>query len=659
MRLESEFIRLPLSFDVETLQREALQFSEYEWDYHPQRYDGNTALNLVSSGGGRTDSYVGIMQATEALQKCPYVKQVMASFKTVIGRSRFMRLAPGKGVPAHSDTDYTWRNRVRIHVPIVTDPAIIFSSTGRNTGGAAVNVHMQAGEAWIFDNWREHAVYNDSDIQRIHLVIDTVGTAEFWNLASRGLDPGKIESKSKDSEWLETIHSVERMSGDSEQGNSEQADAEQAAILFERFNQLPVRGPDEVNSMLIEFLADISYLGQVEQDRFQHIEQLFKQFIQDWRAHWALYWDSAENISRYQLLVKNLKNTLLDELTDTYLQSNQIPAFGVISNWLDATTDTSAQRQSSEKIENSGDEAAHAPVPYAGKIPNFDRPVFIVAAPRSGSTMLFEALKNNKDVWTIGDESHQEFESIKSLHPANRGFESNALAAEDCNEEVKQSIVDAFMFRLQNVRSAPYADMPSEFQPSSIRFLEKTPKNALRIPFLKAMFPKARFVFLHRRAEANIASIIDAWISQKFVTYAELPEWAGPEATNLKWSMLLSPGWRDFNGKKLAAIAAHQWVSSNEKIVSDLLEMPGDDYHVLSYEGLLNDPHSELKSACQFMDLPFGPKMQSFAKTGFPNSRYTIGEPSVDKWRRHQHEIESVKDIYAGVQEKINTIQNS
>ena len=43
---------------------------------------------------------------------------------------------------------------------------------------------MAAGEAWIFDNWRPHHVINASGIRRVHLVIDTVGSAAFWRLAS-------------------------------------------------------------------------------------------------------------------------------------------------------------------------------------------------------------------------------------------------------------------------------------------------------------------------------------------------------------------------------------------------------------------------------------------------------------------------------------------
>lgn len=61
----------------------------------------------------------------------------------------------------------------------------------------------------------------------------------------------------------------------------------------------------------------------------------------------------------------------------------------------------------------------------------FQRPIFIVAALRSGNTMLFETLCVNAAVWSTGDESHQTLESIPELGLAAHGFESNALAAAD------------------------------------------------------------------------------------------------------------------------------------------------------------------------------------------------------------------------------------
>ena len=54
--------------------------------------------------------------------------------------------------------------------------------------------------------------------------------------------------------------------------------------------------------------------------------------------------------------------------------------------------------------------------------------------------------------------------------------------------------------------------------------LEKTPKNALRLPFLARVFPEARFIYLHRDPRRVLASMMEAWTVG---TVPDLPESAG------------------------------------------------------------------------------------------------------------------------------------
>ena len=99
---------------------------------------------------------------------------------------------------------------------------------------------------------------------------------------------------------------------------------------------------------------------------------------------------------------------------------------------------------------------------------------------------------------------------------------------------------------------------------ADLRFLEKTPKNALRIPFLDAAFPDAQFIFLWREPRPNIASIIEAWKAGRWVTYRGLDERADP------WSLLLPPDWRAMRDAPLPEIAAFQWESANRIALDDL-----------------------------------------------------------------------------------------
>lgn len=91
MKLNREFYKLPIHFDVERLTSEVRQFQEHEWREHPHKYPGNSALVLISVNGEINDAIDGPMATTEYLERCPYIRQVLAAFKTVFGCSRLMR----------------------------------------------------------------------------------------------------------------------------------------------------------------------------------------------------------------------------------------------------------------------------------------------------------------------------------------------------------------------------------------------------------------------------------------------------------------------------------------------------------------------------------------------------------------------------------------
>src|SRR3546814_10013173 len=91
------------------------------------------------------------------------------------------------------------------------------------------------------------------------------------------------------------------------------------------------------------------------------------------------------------------------------------------------------------------------------------------------------------------------------------------------------------------------SDLPAPA--TRVRMLEKTPKNALRIPLLRKVFPDARFIYLHRDPRQVLGSMLDGWQSGGFRMYSTLPGWQGPA-----WSFLLVPGWRELSGKPLEDI---------------------------------------------------------------------------------------------------------
>lgn len=607
MRLPAPFIKLPLRFDTARLREEIGRFPESEWRAHPQGYAGNSALILVSHEGGENDDTSGRMAPAPRLAQCPYLQQVMASFQTVLGRSRLMRLEPGAEVTPHSDIDYYWWDRVRIHVPIVTDPSVRFNCHG-------TEIHMGEGEAWIFDNWRPHNVINASGIRRVHLVVDTVGSAAFWRLAASGAmvaDRDKLP--------------VRRV---------EYRDDAAPELAFEHTNTPPLAHPAMVKATVHELVADLRG-AQARAPQHAEVEDALMDFSGEWQALWARFADSPADYGRFAVLIEDALRQTGRPGRDLRLPSNGAQLNVVLQQFLPAMF---AGLRDWEKT---------APVP------RFERPVIIVSAPRCGSTLLFEALKRHPGLWTLGDESHAEIEAIPGLAPRDRGFASNALAAADLTPDVRAQLARNFSLQLRDVSGRRWLTLDGQ-RPTAVRLLEKTPKNALRIPFLDAMFPDARLIFLYRDAAENLGSILDAWQSGRFVTYAGLPGWSGPP-----WSLLLTPGWQALNGKPMAEVALHQWRSANQAILEALRALPRERWRVLDYASLLQEPAAVFERAGAFAGLAAEPAIAAgISSQGLPPSRYTLTPPAKDKWRRHAAALEPVLADAAVLMRQLDALDN-
>jgi Sulfotransferase family/Aspartyl/Asparaginyl beta-hydroxylase len=607
MRLPTPFVKLPLAFDAQQLVAEALQFDEHEWRKHPQDFAGNTALILISHGGTDNDDSGGCMAPTSRLQRCPYITQVFASFNTVIGRSRLMRLAPGAEVTPHSDIAYYWHDHTRIHIPIVTDPGVRFICDG-------IDVHMAAGEAWIFDNWRQHQVLNHTNTTRIHLVIDTVGSAAFWRLVSQGT---LISARSNATNGAHEPRLIRYEANN------------RIFPTIEQHNLDAIVHPDTVLAIVQELIADLRQSNSAHA-RYAQLELLLVDFAHNWRSLWAAYGTSPDGNGAYQELLQHTLQQASQGFSDVRLASNGMPLVQILQSYLPAFL------------------SAPVEIKPVLKIPRFDRPIIILAAPRSGSTLLYETLAQHPDIWALGNESHAEIENLPGLSPKDRAFESNALDSQDATPQIAEAIRKAFTEKIQDHNGSKYALLSSSHQPESLRFLEKTPKNALRVAFIDALFPDAYFIFLHRDPRPNLASMIDAWQSGKFITYPKLPGWRG-----LPWSLLLTPGWQHLPIEDLAVIVAQQWCTANTAILDSLQRLPDERWCSVTYEEFIASPADITRKLYRFCNLS---PVEPTGAQELPLSRHTLTPPSQDKWRRHEQDIERVLDPVMRVESRINQL---
>ena len=166
------------------------------------------------------------------------------------------------------------------------------------------------------------------------------------------------------------------------------------------------------------------------------------------------------------------------------------------------------------------------------------------------------------------------------------------------------------------------------------RLLEKTPKNALRVPFLNRAFPDAQFVFLWREPRGNLSSMLEAWRSGRWKTYNGLTGFEGP------WSLILPPGWPSMNGEPLERIAAFQWETTNRLAMDDLAELPSRRWTSASYEELVKSPMATVERLCDFLDIDMDEALRARLARPLPPSRQTHTPPMDGKWRNNADLIE-------------------
>ena len=302
MEISRPFIRLPFLFDAVRMAAEVEALDESAWMAHPSRMAGNAALPLVSRDAGDNDDFDGAMSPTRHLDKCEYIRQVMASFGEVLGRSRLMKLAPGAEVATHVDFNYHWYTRVRIHIPVITDPAVIFYCADKK-------VHMRPGESWIFNSWRRHRVVNESSIQRVHLVIDTAGSSRFWEMVRQ---MGKFDPVADRSRIEERLQSVVYVPG------------KEVELLTEKYNIAPVMSPGELDALVSALVGDFEKNPENDPGLVAAYKLMLYEFTKDWREVWHLHGYQKEGWPKYQKLIDTVTQKLHPNRRALVTSTNQV-----------------------------------------------------------------------------------------------------------------------------------------------------------------------------------------------------------------------------------------------------------------------------------------------------------------------------------------------
>lgn len=272
------------------------------------------------------------------------------------------------------------------------------------------------------------------------------------------------------------------------------------------------------------------------------------------------------------------------------------------------------------------------------------KPIIIVGAPRSGTTFLKELLTFHADLWHLPQESHHILEG--PLHPKNFHSFSNRpdenfrlsedkikkMRADFWKQAINISIVPGGLILLNRFRENRYIrkglinvigqlSRYYKFEKKGIRFIEKTPKNTVRIPWIKEVFPDAKFIYIKRKPIGNINSILRGWYTDTGLLYKLIkgkPRFAsaGYEIDSLEkfhlktdlkdnyWRFVLPPGWENQEFRDLMDIAIYQYQKSNELAEGDLMKtVEPKNIFRLKYEDLTDDRENIVDQLLSFTDL--------------------------------------------------------
>jgi hypothetical protein len=224
-------------------------------------------------------------------------------------------------------------------------------------------------------------------------------------------------------------------------------------------------------------------------------------------------------------------------------------------------------------------------------------PVIIIGAPRSGTNMLRDALTEFPGIGTWPcDEINYVWRHGNVRHP------SDEFTADMASDRVQRFVRRQFdwvarRYRVQTV-------------------VEKTCANSLRVPFVDAVMPDARYVFVRRDGLDAIASAMQRWRGKadvrylvrkaRFVPAGDLPyygiRYLGHRAYRLfsregrvgSWGPRLD-GMDDLLARySLAEVCALQWRRCVESAHAALAAMPAQRWIEVSYEDFVRDPAAEL-----------------------------------------------------------------
>ncbi len=236
---------------------------------------------------------------------------------------------------------------------------------------------------------------------------------------------------------------------------------------------------------------------------------------------------------------------------------------------------------------------------HGPQLVKIQKPIFVLGTGRSGTTILGVVLSIHREIGFLDEPKllwHIAYPDEDLIGSYARGHATYQLGADQANATVSRAMHRLYGFYLAATGSR--------------RVLDKYPELVFRIPFVRAIFPDAKFLFLVRNGWDTVHSIA-LWSERNGITkQGERHDWWG--VNDRKWQLLVQvaatmpafAGMSDELGRfsRNTDKAAVEWGVTMHEGLRWMDELP-EQVHCVHYEKLTHHPREILQQISEFCEL--------------------------------------------------------